>query len=121
MNITDYTGIPYNFRTYNCWHHVRAVRHDAGLDTPRFDVTTTAAINSAFDVGHIDPKGLTKVAQPNNFDAVLMGVRHAGRIVWHSGVYFDGFISHCELSARQVKLEALSEIQERYPLIEFWR
>ena len=31
MNITDYTGRRYDFRRYNCWHHVRAVRAEAGV------------------------------------------------------------------------------------------
>ena len=72
MNITDYTGRPYNFRTYNCWHHVRKVRADVGIDTPVFDVLSPTAINDAFDNGHADPSGLVRVIAPNNYDAVLM-------------------------------------------------
>lgn len=119
--INNYTGKPYNFRKYNCWHHVRAVRADAGLNTPEFDVTSPAAINSAFDAGHYDTKGLVKVKEPQNFDAVLLGAHLAGRIVWHAGVYYDGFVSHCELASRQVRLELLTEMKERYVEIEFWR
>ena len=121
MNITDYTGTPYNFRTNNCWHHVRKVRADAGLDTPVFDVLSPTAINTAFDNGHADPNGLVRVTEPRNYDAVLMGVRVAGRIVWHAGVFYDGNISHCELAARQVRLESLTDIKERFKEIEFWR
>lgn len=121
MNITDYTGERYDFRNYNCWHHVRRVRGDAGLQTPAFDVTTPAAINAAFDAGHADPKGLQCVGAPQNFDAVLMAERHAGRLVWHAGVYFDGMVSHCDRAARQVKLETLSDLTTRYQRIEFWR
>ena len=121
MNINDYTGTPYNFRTYHCWHHVRRVRAAAGLDTPFFDVISPTMIDAAFDAGHRDPSGLVRVDVPQNFDAVLMGCRVGSRIVWHAGVYFEGMVSHCELAARQVRLEALADIKDRYQEIEFWR
>lgn len=121
MNITDYTGIPYNFRSYHCWHHVCHVRNDAGLDTPPFDVISPAGIAAAFDEAHADPKGLKRVHEPRNLDAVLMGTKLGGRIVWHAGVYYDGMVSHCELAARQVRLESLADVKERYAEIEFWR
>lgn len=121
MNISDYTGRPYNFRTYNCWHHVRAIRADAGLITPPFDVATPSAADAMFAEGHRNSRGLTHVNAPQDFDAVLMGVAHGRRIVWHSGVYYQGYVSHCEMAARQVKLETLADIRARYPEIEFWR
>lgn len=121
MNINDYTGLPYNFRTRNCWHHVRNVRRDAGLGTPEFDVISPTQIQTAFDDGHAAPKGLKQVFEPQNFDAVLMYVKTGGRLVWHAGVYYDGFVSHCELAARQVRLESLSDLKDRYEGFEFWR
>lgn len=121
MNINDYTGRAYNFRRYNCWQHVRNVRMDAGLETPEFDVTSPTQIQEAFDNGHSAPKGLEQVFEPRNFDAVLMCQKVAGRLVWHAGVYFDGFVSHCELAARQVRLEPLSDLKSRFSDIEFWR
>jgi hypothetical protein len=121
VNINDYTGLPYNFRTRNCWHHVRNVRADAGLETPRFDVISPSQIQDAFDNGHAAPKGLEQVFEPKDFDAVLMCCRMAGRLIWHAGVYYQGFVSHCELAARQVRLESLSDLKQRYHLIEFWR
>lgn len=121
MNINDYTGRAYNFRRYNCWQHVREVRADAGLETPEFDVISPAQIQAAFDDGHAAPKGLEQVFEPKNFDAVLMCQKVAGRLVWHAGVYYEGFVSHCELAARQVKLEPLSDLKLRYQEIEFWR
>ena len=121
MNINAYTGKPYNFRIYNCWHHVRAVRKDAGLETPEFNVMSPRDINQAFDDGHAATKGLTQVFEPRNFDAVLLGAKTGGRIVWHSGVYYDGMVSHCAMYARQVKLDALSDLMQVYQEIEFWR
>lgn len=121
MNISSYTGKPYNFRTYHCWHHVRAVRADAGLFTPEFDVISPRAIDRAFDDGHAAPKGLQQVFTPQNFDAVLLGLRSGGRIVWHAGVYYDGLVSHCALYARQVKLDRLSDLIQTYHEVEFWR
>lgn len=121
MNITEYTGTRYDFRNYNCWHHVSRVRADAGLETPVFDVATPAAINAAFDAGRADPKELRRADIPQNFDAVLMASRHAGRLIWHAGIYFDGMVSHCDRAARQVKLETLRDLTARYQRIEFWR
>lgn len=121
MNINDYTGLPYNFRTRNCWHHVREVRADAGLETPEFNVISPRDINQAFDDGHAATKGLVQVFTPQNFDAVLMGCRTGGRIVWHAGVYYNGLVSHCAMYARQVRLEALSDLKQAYSEIEFWR
>lgn len=121
MTITSYTGAPYDFRRYNCWHHTRKVRADAGLETPLFDVLSPAGINAAFDEGHRNTKGLVQACEPSDFDIVLMGYRHAGRVIWHAGVYFKGMVSHCERVAKQVKLESLSDIKNKYPTIEFWR
>lgn len=121
MSITDYTGAPYDFRRYNCWHHVRRVRGDVGLSTPSFDVTSPTAIDSAFDAGHSNPKGLERAASPQNYDAVLLGAYHRGRVVWHAGVYYDGMVSHCELASRQVRLDRLDDLRDTYQEIEFWR
>lgn len=120
-NITEYTGMAYNFRTNNCWQFVRLVRGDAGLETPEFDVVSPVAINNAFDEGHKNPKGLIRVDIPSNYDAVLMAIRTGGRMVWHAGIYYDGMVSHCERMAKQVRLESLADIKQRYPEIEFWR
>lgn len=121
MNINDYTGLPYDFRRRNCWHHVRAVRRDAGLDTPVFDVISPRKIDAAFAEGHADPKGLTKHESPENFDAVLMGERIGKRLVWHAGIYYNGLVSHCSLASRQVILQPLNDLRQQYAEIEFWR
>lgn len=121
MSITDYTGLPYDFRRYNCWHHVRRVRGDVGLSTPTFDVTSPTTIASAFEAGHSDPKGLERATSPQNYDAVLLGTYHRGRVVWHAGVYYDGMVSHCELASRQVRLDRLDDLRDTYQEIEFWR
>lgn len=121
MNINDYTGRRYDFRRYNCWHHVRQVRDDAGIATPAFDVATPSGADAMFAEGLRDSRGLVRVYTPQDFDAVLMGERHGSRIVWHSGVYYGGCVSHCELAARQVKLEALADISARFQEIQFWR
>lgn len=122
MNINIYTGKQYDFRRYNCWHHVRKVRGDAGIDTPAFDVVRPCDAAQAFESGQdVDSKGLVMVSEPRNYDAVLMGYLHGGRVVWHSGIYYGGYVSHCERAAKQVKLEALSDLIKRYPRIQFWR
>lgn len=121
MNINDYTGMAYDFRKMNCWHFVRLVRSEAGLITPEFDVMSPVGINAAFDAGHEDSKGLVRVIEPSDFDAVLMGCRIGRRVIWHSGVYYQGMVSHCERNAKQVRLESLSDIRLKYTEIEFWR
>lgn len=121
MNINDYTGLPYDFRRRNCWHHVRNVRADAGLSTPEFDVISPRQIDDAFDAGHADTKGLIQQDTPQNFDAVLLAKCVGSRLVWHAGVYFNGLVSHCELAARQVKLEPLADLRQHYHKVEFWR
>jgi hypothetical protein len=121
VNINDYTGRRYDFRRYNCWHHVRAVRADAGIETPRFDVTSLSAVDAMFAEGHRNSRGLVQVYDPHDFDAVLMGVRHGKRIIWHSGVYYSGYVSHCELAARQVKLQSMADIRALFQEIQFWR
>lgn len=121
MNIHEYTGLPYRFSGYHCWDHVRRVRADAGLATPEFDAATPAGIEAAFDGGHADTKGLTQVQEPQDLDAVLMATRRGKRMIWHAGVYWRGLVSHCEMAAKQVRLEKLSAVAERYERIEFWR
>jgi len=122
MNINIYTGRIYDFKKYHCWHHVIAVRADAGIFTPEFDVTRPCDADSAFKSGQdMDSKGLVMATEPQDFDAVLMGHTHGNRIIWHSGVYYGGYVSHCERAAKQVKLEALSDLIKRYPRIQFWR
>lgn len=97
------------------------VRSDAGLETPDFNVASPAQIDAAFDSGHKNPKGLQRQQAPKNLDIVLLGFKHAGRIVWHSGVYHEGNVSHCERVAKQVKYEPLSDLKAVYTEIEFWR
>ena len=121
MNINDYTGRRYDFRRYNCWHHVRAVRADAGIETPAFEVATPTGADAMFAEGFRDSRGLVRVYEPQDFDAVLLGETHGSRILWHSGVYSGGYVSHCELAARQVKLESLADIRARFQEIQFWR
>jgi hypothetical protein len=121
IDINSYTGLPFDFRTRGCWHHVRNVRADAGLETPKFDAASPKEIQAAFDAGHMDAKGLTQVDSPQNLDAVLMARRQGNRLLWHAGVYFDGMVSHCDMAARQVMLEPFSDILQKHERVELWR
>ena len=115
--LSEYTGLAYCFKTRNCWHHVINVRKDFGLETPEFDCTKPELSDSVFIQGHCDTKGMQQIDAPESLCAVLM--LRGGH--WHSGVYFDGMVSHCERVSRQVKLESLVDIKEKYPETEFWR
>ena len=115
--LSIYTGISYDFRSYNCWHHVIKVRSDNGLSTPEFDCVSPEFINDSFEFGHSDNKGMTQVSEPDNFCAVL--IKSKGN--WHSGVYFNGMVSHCDIKAKQVRLDELKKIIKASERVEFWR
>ena len=119
--LAKYTGLAYDFVTRNCWQHVRNVRADAGMDTPEFGCRDIDDITKAFDDGHSDSKGLVIAMQPQDFDAVLMATEKRGRLIWHAGVYHDGMVSHCDRWAKQVIMEPLSALLDRYERVEFWR
>ena len=118
--LAKYTGLAYDFMRRNCWCHVRMVRSDAGLATPEFDCVSVEGISATFENGHADSKGLVQVMEPHDFDAVLMATSKRGRLIWHSGVYCDGHVSHCDRWAKQVIMEPLSSLRRQYERIEFW-
>ena len=119
--LAKYCGIPYDFRSYNCWHHVRKVRADYGIYTPEFDCEHQENENSTFDAAHSDSKGMQQLESPENMCAVLLAKSVNGRVVWHSGVYLDGCVSHCDRHAKQVRIEPLKALQKIYERVEFWR
>lgn len=121
MSIHDYTGKAYDFATYNCWDHVRAVRAYAGIETPDFDCSSPADVTDAIEHGREIRKGLVLVSTPRNYDAVLMKFKSGGRADWHAGVYVDGIVSHCDMRARQVRIDPLDELVKRCKRVEFWR
>lgn len=119
--LAKYTGLAYDFVTRNCWQHVRNVRADAGLITPEFGCSDINESASVFELGHADSKGLSMDMQPRDFDAVLMATEKRGRLIWHAGVYHDGMVSHCDRWSKQVIMEPLSALRDRYERVEFWR
>ncbi|AHK11832.1 hypothetical protein S349_42 [Shewanella sp. phage 3/49] len=116
-----YTGIAYDFINHNCWHHVRNVRADAGLKTPEFDCTSPDFINETFTNAHDNSKGLEQHNEPSEYCAVLIASKRGKRLIWHSGVYLDGIVSHCDRFARQVRTDTLKSIIEKSERVEFWR
>ena len=119
--LAKYCGIAYDFQRYNCWHHVRRVRADHGLKTPEFDCVDQQFENEIFDSAHENSKGLLQIDSPENLCAVLMAKEVKGRLVWHSGVYLDGQVSHCDRNAKQVRIEPLKALEKIYERVEFWR
>lgn len=115
--LSAYTGIAYDFGAYNCWHHVMKVRADNGMDTPPFDCTSPKLVCATFEAAHCNSKGLQQISEPEPFCAVL--VLRDGR--WHSGVYLDDMVSHCDRNARQVRLDSLNSLQQVCERVEFWR
>lgn len=114
--LSVYTGIAYCFRSYNCWHHVIRVRAENGIITPEFDCASPRLSDEVFIKSHSNTKGMEQISAPFDYCAVLMMID--GR--WHSGVYLDGEVSHCDMVARQVRMDSLESLKERCERIEFW-
>lgn len=113
--LANYVGIAYDYRTYNCWHHVRAVRDDAGLQTPEFDCVSPDDELGLFELGR-NSEAMWQLEEPQNYCAVLMHNNDG----WHSGVYCDGYVSHCDRNAKQVRLDSLAALTKRCDIVEFW-
>lgn len=118
--LARYTGLPYDFKNHNCWQFVRRVRADYNLSTPEFDCTHPDLSDSVFIAAHDNSKGLKQIQSPERLCAVLMMKIIMGREVWHSGVYIDGMVSHCDRYARQVRLDSLESLVEQCERVEFW-
>lgn len=120
--IDKYNGIAYNFRTYNCWHHGSKVRADNNIKTKPFSVRT---MSEAFklikaemsELGH----GLRRVESPNDFDIVIVSKSHGSREVYHCGVYYGGYVSHCSREFGGVIIETLNEFTNNYETVSLWR
>lgn len=121
-NITEYTGKPYS-RKYACWDHVHAVRTDADLPTPRYDVQSDSVFEAQalFAKARDESTELQLTNTPQDYDVILMAARWNDRLMWHSGVYYKGLVSHCCNASKQVKLESLEDIKKRFCEVEFWR
>jgi hypothetical protein len=117
-----YVGKPYNFRRYNCYHHVSAVRKDFGIETKMFKART---LDDAFELITAQMStignGFALVDKPQNFDVVFVEKKHKGRKVYHCGVYHDGYVSHCCNIFGSVRHQELSEFKKGYTGVTFWR
>ena len=120
--IEKYNGKPYNFRSYNCWHHAAQVRADNGIKTKPFAVRTMAEAFKVIkaemsELGH----GLRRVESPIDFDIVMVSKKHGGSDVYHCGVYYSGHVSHCCRAFGAVRIEALGEFTSSYEVVSIWR
>lgn len=122
MEITDYNGMAYSFRSYNCWDHAVAVRKDFGIKTKLF---APSNLESAFAVITAEMQkldhGLVSAETPQNFDVVIAGKMTSKRMVYHCGIYFNGMISHCDRYAKQVRMESLDDFKAGFEGVTFWR
>ena len=118
----EYNGIAYSFRNYNCYDHVVRVRKDNGIKTKLFkprNIDTAFSVISA-EMQKLD-HGLTKADTPENYDIVFVSKTISGRKVHHCGIYFDGLVSHCDRTAKQVRMEQLADFSATYEAPTFWR
>lgn len=122
FDFTPYIGKPYSFRDYHCFDHVCAVRKDAGIKTPEFRPST---LDGAYDLitEQVDcgEHGLTLVDKPQNFDVVICHKMRKGKPIYHCGIWYNGFINHCSLAAKQVIHEPFREFKKSYEGVTFWR
>ncbi len=124
--IHSYTGKPYRFKGYNCWDHVTAVRKDAGLKTKYFTCSCVAqGYRLINDIMETNNHGLTSVNLKDDslkdFDIVLLSRKSRGRVEYHCGVYYNGFVSHAHIGARQVMCARLEDLTKQYESVTFWR
>lgn len=122
MNIADYAGKPYNFRNYNCYHHVAKVRSDNNIKTKMFQPKTKA---EAFQIITAQMQnlgsGFSRVHSPQNYDLVMVQKTINNKKRYHCGVYFDGGVSHCCNLFGSVRYETLKDFCAGYEETTFWR
>lgn len=117
-----FIGKPYDFRDYNCYHHVAAVREYHGIATKMFQPKTKS---KAFELITAQMKsagsGFSLVDSPEDFDMVMVEKKIGSRVVYHCGVYHDGNVSHCDNAFGSVRYESYSEFIKSYERATFWR
>ena len=112
MNISDFNGLAFNYKRYNCLHHVARVRRAAGLTMPHVSTPEHRSdVNSVID-GCKKSRDFEQVKTPENFDIVVI----VGPI-GHIGIYVDGMVSHCSAASRCVVLDRVDEFKK----LEFYR
>lgn len=124
IDINSYTGKPYGFMTYNCWQHVVAVRHAVGIKTKMYTVVSMAAgvVASKFNSERTrNEHGLTLVTHPKNYDIVIFIRPVAGIDYYHSGIWFNGWVSHSCNIVKQVIFQPLEEAVKNRREVELWR
>jgi len=112
MNISEFNGLAFNYKRYNCLHHVARVRRAAGLSMPNISTPEHRAdVNELIEKCKQSPD-FQQVKTPENFDiVVIMGP------IGHVGIYVDGMISHCSAASRCVVLDRVDEFKN----LEFYR
>lgn len=115
-------GIPYSFKSYNCWDYVADIRAENGIKTKHYQPVN---LGNAFEIitaemqrlGH----GLTRVNKPDNFDVIIVHKNTNKRPIYHCGLYFDGMAIHCDRNAKQVVSESYNEFISKYDGVNLWR
>lgn len=120
--IAKFIGIPYRFKTMNCWHFVVMVRKEFDIKTRMFKTRT---MEDAFNVitaqMSIVDNGLSLVSEPQDFDIVIVEKMRGGRRVYHCGVYYEGGVLHCDNAFKSSRYEPLEQFKEDYKGVTFWR
>lgn len=122
MMLAKFIGIPYNFRSMNCWHFVVIVRKEFNIKTRMFK---TKNLKDAFEVitaqMSVLDNGLSLVDEPQDFDIVIVETKRHGRRVFHCGVFHGGGVMHCDNIFKSSRYEPLSQFKKGYEGVTFWR
>lgn len=120
MNIADY--LSRNYPSPPCFALVADVyerERGQAVDGYRSVSNSVRAIASAFRVQlHKSPHGFAQVAEPQDYDVVLMG-RSQRLGLHHCGVYWQGAVLHALESG--AVYQTLDTLRAEYPIMEFWR
>ena len=122
IDLTQYIGIPYHFRTFNCWDLVVKIRANFGIKTKMFKPKT---LKDSFRVVTAEMQkldhNLTIADTPQNFDIIIAMVIVNGKRTYHTGVYTDGFVTHCCNLFGSVRQEPYASFTVKFDEVTIWR
>lgn len=120
--MNQYIGLPYSFRSFNCWDFVVKVRHDLGLNCEVFRPKKLRQAFSLIDDAVVgDHAGLFRVDSPENYDIILVRKDFGEEHTYHCGIFYNGLVYHCDRSKGQVSFDKYKDFIKPYASVSFWR
>ena len=118
IQISDLIGLPYNNRTFNCWHLVCEVYKRLELSLPDF-TPTDDNFNRAFLRSLSGDTGFERIDKPEQYCVMILRNPH----YIHCGIYLDGKVLHNEghVDKGQVLISYMSDIRDSFKTIEYYK